>query len=152
VAAGAVSGGAQGAAQQTARSGGDLADPTGYFIDGLYRSDRPGPNVSTQDVRSETARILAMGVRNGDVSPPDKAYLAVLVAARTGLSQADAAKRVDDVIAQEKAAEQKAREAADAARKAASYLSIFIGLSMLIGAFIASAAGAFGGRQRDEYP
>ena len=152
VAAGAVSGGAQGAAQQTARSGGDLADPTGYFIDGLYRSDRPNPNASTQDVRSETARILAMGVRNGDVSPPDKAYLASLVAARTGLSQADAAKRVDDVIAQAKAAELKAREAADAARKAGSYLSIFIGLSMLIGAFIASAAGALGGRQRDEYP
>ena len=93
-----------------------------------------------------------MGVRNGDVSPPDKAYLASLVAARTGLSQADAAKRVDDVIAQAKAAELKAREAADAARKAGSYLSIFIGLSMLIGAFIASAAGALGGRQRDEYP
>jgi hypothetical protein len=93
-----------------------------------------------------------MGVRNGDVSPPDKAYLAGLVAARTGLSQADAAKRVDDVIAQAKAAELKAREAADAARKAGSYLSIFIGLSMLIGAFIASAAGALGGRQRDEYP
>ena len=92
-----------------------------------------------------------MGVRNGDVSPPDKAYLAQLVAARTGLSQADAAKRVDDVIAQAKAAELKAREAADAARKAGSYLSIFIGLSMLIGAFIASAAGALGGRQRDEH-
>jgi hypothetical protein len=151
VAAGAASGGAQGAAQQSARSGGDLTDPAGYFIDGLYRSDRPNPNASTQDVRSETARILAMGVRNGDVSPPDKAYLAQLVAARTGLSQADAAKRVDDVIAQAKAAELKAREAADAARKAGSYLSIFIGLSMLIGAFIASAAGALGGRQRDEH-
>ena len=58
---------------------------------------------------------------------------------------------MDDVIAQAKAAELKAREAADAARKAGSYLSIFIGLSMLIGAFIASAAGALGGRQRDEY-
>jgi hypothetical protein len=151
VAAGAASGGAQGAAQQSARSGGDLADPAGYFIDGLYRSDRPNPNASTQDVRSETARILTMGVRNGEVSPPDKAYLAQLVAARTGLSQADAAKRVDDVIAQAKAAELKARKAADAARKAGSYLSIFIGLSMLIGAFIASAAGALGGRQRDEH-
>ena len=92
-----------------------------------------------------------MGIRNGHVSPSHKAYLAQLVAARTGLSQADAAKRVDDVIAQAKAAELKAREAADAARKAASQLSIFIGLSMLIGAFIASAAGAVGGRQRDEY-
>ena len=92
-----------------------------------------------------------MGVRDGDVSAPDKTYLAQLVATRTGLSQADAEKRVDDVIAQQKLAESKAREAVDAARKAAAYLSIFIGLSMLIGAFIASAAGALGGRQRDEY-
>src|SRR5271166_5331472 len=134
VAAGAVAGGAQGATQAAARSGGNLADPTGYLVDSLYRSERPSPNVSSQDVRSETARILAMGIRNGDVSAPDKTYLAQLVAARTGLSQADAEKRVDDVIVQAKAAEVKAREAADAARKAGASLSIFIGLSMLIGA------------------
>ncbi|HME23595.1 MAG TPA: hypothetical protein VKI44_20095 [Acetobacteraceae bacterium] len=151
VAAGAVAGGAQGATQAAARSGGNLADPTGYLVDSLYRSERPSPNVSSQDVRSETARILAMGIRNGDVSAPDKTYLAQLVAARTGLSQADAEKRVDDVIVQAKAAEVKAREAADAARKAGASLSIFIGLSMLIGAFIAGAAGALGGRKRDEY-
>ncbi len=151
VAAGAVSGGAQGVTQAAARSGGNPADPTGYFVDSLYRSERPSPNASNQDVRSETARILAVGIRDGDVSAPDKTYLAQLVATRTGLSQADAEKRVDDVIAQQKLAELKAREAVDAARKAAAYLSIFIGLSMLIGAFIASAAGALGGRQRDEY-
>jgi hypothetical protein len=61
---------------------------------------------------------------NGDVSAPDKAYLAQLVSARTGLSQADAEKRVDEVIAQETAAEVKARQTTDAARKAGSYLSI----------------------------
>jgi hypothetical protein len=151
VVAGAAAGGTQGAAQAASRSGGNPADPTGYFVDSLYRSDRPNPDAASQDIRPETARILAMGVRNGDVSAPDKAYLAQLVATRTGLSQADAQKRVDDVIAQEKAAELKAREAADKARKAGAYLSLFIGLSMLIGAFIASAAGALGGRQRDEY-
>jgi hypothetical protein len=92
-----------------------------------------------------------MGIRSGDVPPADKTYLAQLVAGRTGLSQADAAKRVDDVIAQEKAVEMKAREAADVARKASSYLSIFTGLSMLIGAFIACTAAALGGQRRDEH-
>ena len=90
-------------------------------------------------------------MQNGDVSAPDKAYLVQLVAARTGLSQADAEKRVDDVIAQEKAAEAKARQAADTARKAAANLSIFTALSMVIGAFIACAAAALGGRLRDEH-
>jgi hypothetical protein len=48
-------------------------------------------------------------------------------------------------------AEQKVRQAADVARKRAAQLSIATALSMLIGAFIASAAAALGGRIRDEY-
>jgi hypothetical protein len=48
-------------------------------------------------------------------------------------------------------AEQKVRQAADVARKRAVRLSIATALSMLIGAFIASAGAAHGGRIRDEY-
>ena len=101
-------------------------------------------------MRGETTRILVRGTETGDVPAADKTYLAQLVAARTGLSQADATKRVDEVLAQEKAAETKVLQAADASRKAGAYLSIFIGVSMLIGAFIAGVAAALGGRQRDE--
>ena len=43
------------------------------------------------------------------------------------------------------------KQAADAARKAAAQFAIFAALSMLIGAFIASAAAAYGGSVRDEY-
>ena len=60
----------------------------------------------------------------------DRTYLAQLVAARTGLSQADAEKRVDDVIAKAKAAETKARQVANEARKTGAYLSIFTAVSM----------------------
>ena len=59
---------------------------------------------------------------------------------------------MNDVIADEKAAELKIRQAADAARKAAATTSIFLALSMVIGAFIASAAAALGGRLRDSHP
>jgi hypothetical protein len=61
----------------------------------------------------------------------------------------DAQKRVDAAIAQAKAAEVKARQAADAARKAASETSIYTALSMLVGAFIACIAAALGGQRRD---
>jgi hypothetical protein len=150
--AGQVAG--QVAGQAAARSGGPAADPTGYFVDSLYRSDRPatndaGASASGRDVRVETSRILLNGLRNGDVPATDKTYLAQLVAARTGLSQADATKRVDDVLAQEKAAEAKVKQAADAARKAGAAFSIATALAMLVGAFIASVAGAMGGRKRD---
>jgi hypothetical protein len=41
-------------------------------------------------------------------------------------------------------------EAADQARKAAASFSLFTSVSFLIGAFIASVAGALGGYHRDE--
>jgi hypothetical protein len=85
------------------------------------------------------------------VSPADKSYLVQQIATRTGIPEADAQKRVDDMIAQEKAAETKARQIADTARKSASAFAIFTAISMLIGAFIASAAAAYGGSLRDEH-
>jgi hypothetical protein len=121
-----------------------------YYVDSLFRSDHPNANGSDEDVRAETTRILAEGIKAGDFPSGDKAYLAQLVAARTGLSQADAEKRVADVIEKVKAAEAKVRQTADAARKAGAYLSIYIAVTMLIGAFIAAAAAALGGRHRDE--
>ena len=141
VASGAAEGASRGAVQE---------NPFAYYVDSLFRSDHPNANATDQDVRAEATRILAAGIRNGDVPAGDKTYLAQLVAARTGLSQADAEKRVDDVIAKAKAADTKARQIADATRKAGAYLSIFTAVSMLIGAFIAAAAAALGGRHRDE--
>jgi len=72
----------------------------------------------------------------------DRAYLAQLVSERTGMSQADAEARVDQVVTE-------AKEAADTARKAAATASIITALSLLVGAFIAAVAGALGGHYRD---
>jgi hypothetical protein len=145
VAANAAQGAPQGATQNSA------ADPTGYLADTLFRRERPEPTGNTQEARAEAIRILLSGVSAGDVPAADKTYLAQLVAARTGLSQEDAQKRVDEVIAKAKEAEAKARQATDTARKAAMYLSLFTAFAMLVGAFVASAAAAFGGHQRDEF-
>ena len=87
---------------------------------------------------------------NGDVPAADRTYLAQLIAARAGIPQAEAEKRVDEIIAREKAAEVKVRQAADTARKATSAASIFFALSLIIGAFVASVAAAIGGSRRDE--
>jgi hypothetical protein len=147
-----VAGGASAeAARSAVSSSSNAAEPTGYFVDSLFRTDRPAGNPSDAEVKAESGRILLNGLRNGEVLSSDRAYLAQLVAARTGLSQADAEKRVNDVLAQAKDAELKARQAADTARKAGAYASIFAALSMLIGAFIACVASAVGGQQRDEY-
>lgn len=136
---------------RTVSGGGEGADPTGYLVDSLFRKQQPEASGNTQEVRGEASRIVLSGLRSGDVPAADKTYLAQLVAARTGVSQEDAQKRVDEVIAKAKDAEAKARQAADAARKAATYLSLFTAFSMLIGAFVAGVAAAFGGHQRDEF-
>jgi hypothetical protein len=135
----------------TAVAGSAQAAARAYDVDMLYRGEKPELAASDQQTQTETTRILARGIEAGGVSDSDKAYLVDQVATRTGVSHEEAQKRVDDVIAREKAAETKAREVADAARKSASAVSIFTALSMLIGAFIASAAAAYGGSLRDEH-
>src|SRR3984957_13152866 len=144
-----------GAAHGAAHAASNAASPTtvtGYDVDMLFRSSQADPGQSAADTRQEATRILAKGLTTGDVSAADRAYVAQMVAARTGIAQADAEKRVDDVVAQVNAAQTKARQAADAARKAAATASILTALSMLIGAFIACAAAALGGRERDLHP
>ena len=129
---------------------GSALDTIGYFVDPLFRSDMPKPDVNDAMVRAETGRILVNGLRQKDMPPADKTYLAKLVAAKTGLSQADAEKRVDDVIAQARRAAEDVKQAADAARKAAAHLSLWTFIALLIGAFCASYAATIGGRQRDQ--
>ncbi len=123
-----------------------------YDVDGLFRSVTPDATGTGVEARAEATRIFAVDALNGGVSTTDNAYLAQLVQVHTGLGQADAQKRVDDTVAQEKANEMKAKQIADDARKSAAAFSIFAALSMLIGAFIASVAAAYGGQLRDEHP
>jgi hypothetical protein len=140
--------GAAGAA--AAPSAASALDPTAYLVSELFRTDRPNVNTNPQPARTEATPIIARGLSTGDVPAADRAYLTQLVAARTGLSQPDATRQVDDVIAQTKADNLKARATADRARKAASYLSFFTAFSMVVGAFIAAVAATIAGHRRDE--
>jgi hypothetical protein len=120
--------------------------PMDYYVDALLRSN-PTASQNTTDLRAtrtEIARILTSGLRGGDVPAPDRTYVAQVVAARTGLSQADADKRVSDVVNQ-------AKTALDNARKAAAKLSLWLTASLLIGAFAASLAATEGGYVRDNW-
>ncbi|HLJ19804.1 MAG TPA: hypothetical protein VKU84_06380 [Stellaceae bacterium] len=147
VAAGVSGGIAQGSGQQGAAGAPNVL---GYLTDTLFRSPNPS-NDAQADPRAETMRLLTVDLRNGDVPDTDKAYLAQLVSARTGLSQADAEARVNQVVDKAKAAMATARQEADAARRAAANGAFFTAFALVIGAFIAAAAGALGGHHRDEF-
>jgi hypothetical protein len=155
VAAGAAQGTAQAASTELGDGG---ASPTDYFVDMMFRPGAAAPAgtfggapEAQGDQRSEAARILVTSAASGEVAAPDRTRLAQIVATRTGLSQAEAEQRVDEVLARIETAANQARETADQARQAGMMLAFMTVLSFLIGAFVASAAGAIGGRQRDAY-
>lgn len=118
---------------------------TAYGTDKLFRSSRSTDAGATGDLRPEATHIMANALATGGVPDADRSYLAARISTNTGISVPDAQKRIDDWIS-------KAKEAADAARKAASRASIYTALALLVGAFIACVSAALGGRLRDEHP
>jgi hypothetical protein len=129
-----------------------------YDVDKLFRNTSTGntPDVSrdgprASDARGEVMHIAANTAISGAVSDEDRAYLAKLVATKTGASTEDAQKRVDTFIQTIMDASVRAKSAADNARKSAASAALYIALALLIGAFIASVSAAIGGRLRDEH-
>ena len=137
-----VGGVAQAGAMGAAAGEGRASSHNGYFVDTLFRSEHPGTERNEGSVHGEVERVLVNALRRDSLPNADKTYLAQLIAARTGLSQAEAEKRISDVVAE-------ARRDADAAREAAAHLLLWIFIALLIGAFSASYAATIGGRQRD---
>lgn len=81
--------------------------------------------------------------------PEDTRYLAQLVAKNTGLTEQEAEQRVHELQAKAKDVETKAKAAADKARKVSIYITLWLFLSLLVGAFSASLAATWGGHCRD---
>jgi hypothetical protein len=121
-------------------------DPSRVSVDRLFRTDAVAPPASpagANDARAEATRLWTSSFNpSGESAPADRTYLARLIAAQTGMSQADAEKRVNDVIVEAKAA-------ADRARKGAAKLAFWLTASLLFGAFAASLAAVEGGQLRD---
>jgi hypothetical protein len=138
-------GGAASGVSQAATSAASQSGPMDGYIDTLLRADTPAPagTANAPDPRGEMTRLFTSSFRNGgELKPADKTYVSKVVAARTGLSQADADKRVNDVVTQVKSD-------TDAARKATAQLAFWLVASLLIGAFCASLAATEGGGLRD---
>jgi hypothetical protein len=120
----------------------DGVGPNAYVVDTLLRPSASRSERDNASVRGEIGLIFANGIREGSLPPADKSYLVQVVAAQTGMSEPDAAKRVDDAFVQ-------AQQAADSGRKAVAHSMYWTFLALLIGAFCASVAATIGGRERD---
>lgn len=139
----------------------------GYFVDSLFRRNTNAASSETANLTSmlpqsserttqdaaEVSRIFMNISVTEPLLPEDMQYVGQLVAQHTGLSQQDAEKRVTDVYARAQLKlnqiEMTAKEATDQARKASAFAALWMFVSLLIGAFVASLAATYGGRQRD---
>lgn len=154
----ATAGGAATAAESEA-SASSPGDPSSYFVDSLFRpppGERGADRSETTDTESlaEVTRIFANGLRTGALPRDDVRYVGQVIAERTDMTQQQAEQRVTETFARLQAtleeAETAAREAADTARAVAARTALWLFISLLIGAFIASWMATFGGRQRDQ--
>lgn len=156
--AGAVTGAAASVAGDAAGEAvADDASPQAYFVDMLFRpapaatlpASTPASAGEVTDERGEATRIFARSAATGELADADRTYLAQLVAANSGLSQDEAAARVDDVAAGIEAARQEAAEVAEQTRR-----MTVLGAFLTAAAFLVSAVGAYwaaqkGGNHRD---
>ena len=113
-----------------------------YELDRLFRGDRRPVEGDITYARAEAGRILLAATGRRGITPDDRAYLARLVAARTGIAQPDAERKVEDAIAAATTAVQKVR-------RSAVILGFATAASLLAGAAAAWYAASAGGRHRD---
>ncbi len=157
-----ISGAAGVVAKGAGAAGVVAANTDDYTIDSLLRPNAAGavtvnnadgsagmPQPSNESAatlqsdRQEIGRLLVFGRKGGALTPDAKTYLVQRVAARTGLSQADAQARVDQVIAD-------AKKKADDARKIGVLIAFITAAALAVAAAAAAWAANLGGRHRDQ--
>jgi hypothetical protein len=126
----------------SARSEASVSNANAYFVEALLRTNGTVENRDDSFARSQVETIFTHAMHQGAIVQTDKAYLAQLVSARSGLNQSDALQRVSEVFAD-------AQQSADNTRKALAHFSLWLFVALLSGAFCASYAGTIGGKQRD---
>ncbi len=121
-----------------------VAEPLlSYELDRLFRpARRAASTVDLSQERAEAGRILLTSSSHSGMSSEDRAYLVQLVSANAGLAGLDAERRVDTVIASSQAAISKSR-------RSSVILAFSVAAALLLGAVIAWASAAIGGRHRD---
>jgi hypothetical protein len=133
-----------------------------YAVDALFRiatpadaAQRPVESSAPDDTRAreEIARIFTTSQAVRTMTPEDVRHVGQLLSQHRGYMQPEAEERAAGAfnaeLARREKLEQKAVQLAEVARHNAARASLWIFVSLLLGAFIASLMATFGGRQRD---
>lgn len=129
------------------------AGPSAYLVDILFRPGQSGSVRATERAPldasglAEAGRILDAGLVHGEqLSAGDRSRLIDLVSTQANVSRDEATGRLDRMQSDVQA---KTRQAADVARKIASYASLWIAFSLLFGAVV-SMITAVAARHEDD--
>jgi hypothetical protein len=135
-------------------------DPVTYQVDVLLRNSAPRsvpatPATSTPivpsnngDQRAEVGRVMVKSLASGGMSQVDRDYLAGIVTQRTGLPEADAEKRVNEIYGE---ASRATKNAADAARRAAILTGFVTAAGLIVALGGAWWSAQRGGHHRDNH-
>ena len=111
--------------------------------DTLLRTNRTAAEARNDEARGEVGRLVASSLGAQGLLPADRTYLSQVVAQRTGLTAAEADKRVDDTIVRFK-------DATNRARKMSVLVGFLTAATLLLGAASAWWGATVGGKHRDE--
>jgi hypothetical protein len=113
-----------------------------FELDRLFWFDNRQQATDAQ-TRAQAGRILERGLGKKELAKDDHDHLVQLVSARTGLPQADADRRVAQVLSE-------SRDAAAKARQSVVILAFTLAAALAAGAAAAWGAAVIGGRHRDQ--
>jgi hypothetical protein len=115
-------------------------------VDIMLRSIQSAPaspwQPASADLRDEVTRVLVTSIAAGQVTAPDRTYLAQVVAQRAGVAPAEAEKRVDAAFAE-------ANRAVDQARRTVVLVGLVTTTALLFGLTATWYAAQRGGHHRD---
>ncbi len=113
-----------------------------FELDRLFWSDNRQQATDAQS-RAQAGRIIERGLGKKELAKDDHDHLVQLVSARTGLPQADADRRLTQVLSE-------SRDAAAKARQSVVIIAFTLAAALAAGAAAAWGAAVTGGRHRDE--
>jgi len=134
-----------GAAVAVGSKADEAAARSSYYVDRLLRAD-PAASPNATDpatARDEIGRVLAQSALGARLSPDDRTYVASIVAARAGVPQAEAERRVEQLVVE-------ARLAAEKARKFGIIAAFIVAATMVVSAMAAWWSAQWGGSHRDQ--
>ena len=143
-----VSGGASALTSAAGKAAGQT-DVVGYSIDRLTRA-APKPGGDAARIKEDVTRIIGNSISTGTLSADDRTYLTNEVAAAAGIPPEEATKRVNETLAQMQALKEKAKQAAETARKTGILVAFLTAASLAIAAAASWWAATMGGKHHDQ--